>query len=65
MKRISAFLLMLAAVLGMTTTVFADAIGASPGEVFVSAVGAVLSIVLIAAVLVITALLVHHFTKKK
>ena len=65
MKRISALLLTLAIVLGMTPPVFADVIAASPVEVLMSGAGGILAIVLIAAALVITALLVRHFTKKK
>lgn len=65
MKRIPVLLLTLAAIFGMTTPVFADAIAASPAEILVSTVEPVLPMVLIIAVLVITALLVRHFTKKK
>lgn len=65
MKRIPAFLLTLAAILGLTTPVFADVIPASPAEILISAVEPVLPMALIVAVLVITALLVRHFTKKK
>lgn len=65
MKRISALLLTLAAVLGTTVPVFADVIPASPADILMSAVGPALPVILIIAVLVITALLVRRFTKKK
>ena len=64
MKRIPAILLTLAALLAMTPPAFADAIAASPAEILASTVEPVLPIILIAAVLVITALLVRHFRKK-
>lgn len=65
MKQISALLLTLAVLLGMAAPVFADVIPASPAEILMSAVEPVLPAVLIIAVLVITALLVRRFTKKK
>lgn len=65
MKRISALLLTLAALLAMTIPVFADVIEASPAEILMSAAEPVLPVVLIIAALVVTALLVRHFTKKK
>lgn len=65
MKQISALLLTLAVLLGMAVPVFADAIPASPAEILASAVEPFFPAVLIIAVLVITALLVRRFTKKK
>lgn len=65
MKRIPALLLTLAAVLGMTAPVFADVIPASPAEILMSTVEPVLPMVLIIAVLAVTALLVRRFTKRK
>ena len=65
MKQIPALLLTLAVVLGMTTPVFADVVPASPAEILMSTVDPVFPVVLIIAVLVITALLARHFTKKK
>ena len=61
MKRIPMLLLTLAAMIGMTIPVFADAIAASPIEILEP----VLPMILIIAVLVITALLVRYFTRKK
>ena len=65
MKQIPALLLTLAVVLGMATPVFADVVPASPAEILMSTVEPVFPVVLIIAVLVITALLARHFTKKK
>ena len=65
MKRISALLLTPAALLAMTVPVFADGIPASPAEILMSVTEPVLPLVLIIAVLVVTALLVRRFTKKK
>lgn len=65
MKRIPVILLTLAALLAMTSPVFADVLPASPAEILMSTVEPVLPIILIVAVLVITALLVRRFTKKK
>lgn len=65
MKQISALLLMLAVVLSMTAPGFADVIPASPAEILMSTWGSGHPMVLIVAVLVITALLVRHFTRKK
>lgn len=65
MKRIPALLITLAAVFGMTAPVFADAIVASPTYILTFTVEPLLPIILIIAVLVITALLVRYFTKKK
>lgn len=65
MKRIFALLLTLALILGMTVPVFADVIEASPAEILMSTVEPVLPVVLIIAALVVTALLVRRFTKKK
>ena len=65
MRQIPKLLLMLAVVLGMTTPVFADVIPASPAEIMISAWGSGHPMVLIVAVLAVTALLVRHFTKKK
>ena len=64
MKRISALLLALAVLLAMTPSVFADVLPASPAEIVMSTVEPVLPIILIVAVLVITALLARHFKKK-
>lgn len=65
MKRISALLLTLAALLAMTVPVIADALPASPAEILMSSVEPALPVVLIIATLVVTALLVRRFTKKK
>ena len=65
MKRIPAILLTLAALFAMTVPVFADVIAPSPVEILAAAAGSILPVVLIIAVLVITALLVRRFTKKK
>lgn len=65
MKRIPAILLTLAALFAMTAPAFADVIAASPAEILTAAVEPMLPIILIAAVLVMTALLVRRFTKKK
>lgn len=65
MKRIPVLLLTLAAILGMATPVFADVIAASPVEILVWTVKPHLPLILIVAVLIVTALLVRHFTKKK
>lgn len=65
MKRISALLLTLAALLAMTIPVFADVLPASPAEILAATVEPALPVVLIVAALVVTALLVHRFTKKK
>ena len=65
MKQISALLLTLTAILAMTPSVFADVLPASPAEIVMSTVEPVLPVVLIIAALVVTALLVRRFTKKK
>ena len=65
MKRISALLLTLAGLLAMTIPVFADVLPASPAEILMSTVEPVLPVALIIAALVVTALLVSRFTKKK
>lgn len=65
MKRISALLLTVAALLAMTIPVFADVLPASPVEILMSTVEPVLPAILIVAALVVTALLVRRFTKKK
>ena len=64
MRRIFALLLTLGALLAVTAPAFADAIAASPAEILASTVEPVLPVVLIAAALVVTALLVRHFRKK-
>lgn len=65
MKRVPSLLLTLAVLLGMTVPAYADVLPASPGEILMSAARPALPIVLIIVVLVATALLVRHFTKKK
>lgn len=65
MKRISVLLLALVALSVMTIPVFADVIPASPAEVMISAWGSIHPLVLIVAVLIVTALLIRHFTRKK
>lgn len=65
MKRIPTLLLTLAILLGMSLPAYADVLPASPAEILMSAAGSALPIVLIIAVLAVTALLVRHFTRKK
>lgn len=63
MKRLTGCLLTLALVLGLALPVCADLM--SPGEALMWEAERKLPLILVIAVLIFTALLVRHFTRKK
>lgn len=63
MKRLPGFLLTVALSLGLALPAFADLM--SPGEALMWEVERKLPLILVITVLIVTALLVRHFTKRK
>lgn len=63
MKRLPGYLVALALSLGLVVPAFADLM--SPGEALMWEVERKLPLILVLAVLIVTALLVRHWTKKK